>query len=126
MSDIYKRIMDAVGTEFCGNRIPPQPRTVYYSDDGSGREVPRGTREAYVLASNNDGFELWLGTPHKWYHHMGEREVRLLTRYLLWDWYVKARWLGLRRPLYYWALHRHLAKWRRNAVRQSATKRADS
>ena len=69
--------------------------------------MPRETREAYVLANNNDGFELWFGTRDRWSHHMSSGEVRTLTRYLLWDWYVKARWLGLRRPIYYWALHRH-------------------
>lgn len=113
MADIYERVMAWVGTEWCGNNGPPEPPSVYYSTDGSARVIPRGTEDAYVLASNNDGFELWFGTPHKWYHHMNQREVRLLTRYLLWDWYVKARWLGLRRPIYYWALRKHLDRWRK-------------
>jgi hypothetical protein len=111
---VYDRIMDATGTERGGGmKVPPESRTVYYSEDGTGREVPRGTREAYVLSSENDGFELWFGTPDRWYHHMNQREVRLLTRYLIWEWYVKARWLGLRRPIYYWALHRHVRRFRR-------------
>jgi len=114
---IYSRIMRVVGTEWCGSDTVPHSRTLYYADDGSGHEVERGSRDAYVIASNNDGFELWFGTPQNWYHHMNQREVRLLTKYLLWDWYVKARWLGLRRPIYYWALHKHLQQWRRKSGR---------
>jgi hypothetical protein len=102
--------MDAVGTEYGGTHSPPEARTLYY---WNGREVPRGTDEAYVIAANNDGTELWIGTPHQWYHHMGSPDVRLLLRWLIVDWYIKARWLGLRRPIYYWALHRELARWRR-------------
>ena len=115
--DIYKRIMNLVGTDVWddGDGKPPQARTMYHCN---GQEVPRGHREAMIVAANNDGAELWFGYPDRWAWHIGGRDVRLLTRYLVWDWHVKARWLGLRRPIYYWALHRHLAAWRRRMTRE--------
>lgn len=114
MSKLYSRIMNAVGSTTLGNDgNPPESRTLYYRD---GREVPRGTEDAEVISANNDGFELWFGTPHRWRHHMRAEDVRLLTRYLIWDWYVNARWLGLRRPIYYWALRREVARFRRMPV----------
>lgn len=101
----------AGGDEWRGNDVPPEARSVYYID---GKEVPRGTPDAYVIASNNDGFELWFGTAHKWYHHMRSADVHILLRYIIWEWFAKARWFGLRRPIYYWALHRHVERSKRN------------
>lgn len=110
--DVYKRLMNLVGSDVWGDGEgkPPQPRTMYHR---AGKEVPRTDRDAMLVAANNDGFELWFGYEDRWTWHMGQRDVRLLTRYLIWDWYAKSRWFGLRRPLYYWALHRHLAAWRK-------------
>ena len=103
----YRAIMNLTGSEvFAGSPgDPPQARTLYYAD---GVEVGRDNPGAYVIASNNDGFELWIGTRHMWYTHLRSDEVWLLTKWLMWDWYVKARWLGLRRPIYYWALRCYL------------------
>jgi hypothetical protein len=108
---LEQRVMNfAGGDEWRGTDVPPAARTLYYS---GGKEVPRETEDAEVIASLNDGFELWFGTPNKWHHHMRAEDVRLLFKYLVWDWYVKARWLGLRRPIYYWALHRHVDRFKR-------------
>lgn len=116
---LEQRVMNfAGGDEWRGKDVPPEARTVYYLD---GKEVPRGTEDAWLIASNNDGFELWFGTAHKWYHHMDQRAVHILLRYIVVEWFIKARWLGLRRPIYYWALHRHVARFRRQARTDSRT-----
>lgn len=103
----FRAVMDATGSEvFAGSPgDPPQARTLYYAD---GKETDRHNPDAYVIAAGNDGFEVWIGTRSKWYTHLRAPEVRLLTRWLIWDWYIKARWLGLRRPVYYWALRGYL------------------
>lgn len=112
MSDIYERIMRITGTEVHAGSPgdPPEPRTLYYHD---GAECDPKDPEAYVISPNNDGQEVWFGTLHRWDNWLSADDVLLLTRWLIVDRYIKARWLGLRRPIYYWALRRHLAAWRR-------------
>ena len=102
-SDWQHAVMAAVGSDWGGNHAPPFSKTFRY---------PWGDTER-LFASNNDGMELWFGYPKEWTWHISESEVRLLTRYLLVEWYLKARWLGLRRPIYYFALHSVVTKWKR-------------
>ena len=111
----FHKVMEIVGTDWCGSANPPESRTLYHE---GGREVAQPTDESYVISSNNDGCELWFGTRHRWYFHMNQREVRLLFKYLLVDWYIKARWLGLRRPIYYWALHHEIASWKKRSEKR--------
>jgi hypothetical protein len=65
-----------------------------------------------IITSNNDGFELWFGTPHEWHFHMRSEDVRLLFRYLVWEWFVRSRWFGMRRWIYYRALHSYVSRFR--------------
>jgi hypothetical protein len=68
-----------------------------------------------LFASNNDGFELWFGWDNHWNYHINQYEVRALFWWILWEWYAKARWFGIRRPVYYWALRRHINRNRKKA-----------
>jgi hypothetical protein len=95
--------MALVGSDWGGNDSPPFAKTLRYKWADTER----------VFASNNDGMELWFGYVDKWEWHIGNNEVKALTKWLIWDWWIKARWLGLRRPIYYWALHSVVAKWKR-------------
>lgn len=63
-----------------------------------------------VIASSNDGHEVWFGYPDQWRHHLQAPDVRRLFWWLLFRWYGQARWFGLRRPIYYWRLRRHLRR----------------
>lgn len=106
---IYQRLLALLGTEVHKGSPgdPPQSPTLYYSH---GRRTTPDDPDAEVISANNDGYELWFGYRDRWLHHMRQEDVRLLTWYLLWEWHAKARWFGLRRPLYYWALSRHLSR----------------
>jgi hypothetical protein len=112
---IEERVMKATGTNVWGDgqAMPPEPKPLRYRFEGRDM-VPAeaGDREYQIIASNNDGFELWFGWNDHWEHHMGSSEVRALFWWLLWEWYAKARWFGLRRPIYYWALRRHVNRFR--------------
>ena len=107
----YQRIMRITGRTYCGNdACVPEAKTVrYVSSEGCER----------VIASNNDGYELWLGSPTKWDCYLSQGEVRLLLRWIVIDWYAKARWFGIRRPIYYWALSKHVDAWRAERQAQS-------
>lgn len=118
-SGMYHRMMDIVGMKkFGDDGYPPEAGTVRYTFDGNKlRQIDSGSGLDYrVFASNNDGFELWFGTGNEWEWSLESSEVRLLTKYIIWNWWVKSRWLGIRRPLYYWALHKHIEKWRHGAA----------
>lgn len=88
-------VMALTGTDWGGDYAPPFAKTYRYKWADTER----------VFANNNDGMELWFGYHDKWEWHIGNNEVKALTKWLIWDWWIKARWLGLRRPIYYWALH---------------------
>jgi len=100
VSKIHRLIMSASGNHSLSHRgsVPQAPtmRT----------EVERDL--THIVASNNDGFEVWFGYPNKWNHHIDQREASRLFWWLLFRWYGQARWFGIRRPLYYWALRGYL------------------
>jgi hypothetical protein len=61
--------------------------------------------ERVATTYNNDGFELWLGEPDRWYTFYSAHEARQLAWFVLWDWWIVATWCGLKRAIWYWALH---------------------
>jgi hypothetical protein len=101
--DWQHAVMALTGTEWGGNYDPPNAGTTRYPWADTER----------VFAALNDGTELWFGYSDHWEWHIGGSEVRRLTRFLIWDWWIKARWLGLRRPIYYKALHSSVNRRRR-------------
>jgi hypothetical protein len=58
-----------------------------------------------IATTGNDGFELWLGYPHKWHAFYRSDHARRLAWFILWEWWIKGTWCGLKRNLWYWALH---------------------
>ena len=55
----------------------------------------------------NDGFELWLGTYRQWHTFYQAKEARRLAWFILAEWWARDTWFGLKRKLWYWALHTH-------------------
>lgn len=105
--NIARTILNLVGSHDETYRsAPPFAPTLHV-------EAEEGLR--HVFASNNDGFELWMGYPNEWRFHIRHEEVRRLFWWLLFRWFAQARWFGLRRPIYYWALTREVASLRRAA-----------
>ena len=120
MVKIEDLVMRLTGTNKFGDAqyTPPEPKNFRYRIANNKVIVPddldtppRG--EYQVFASNNDGFELWMGWGNQWKYHLNQSEVRALFWWILWEWYGRSRWFGLRRPIYYWALRRHVAQFRK-------------
>lgn len=100
-----KRVMRAVsGPEWCGNDTVP--------GDHLTLQIPLrgGTShdDVQVYATGNDGFDLLIGYPHKWHWSTDRVSARRLAWFILWTWWARGEWFGLRRRIYYRALTAHL------------------
>ena len=91
-----------LGEDHGGNAAPP----------GSTQQLrfgeidPDDGKPPYVATTdNNDGFELWLGTMHTWHVFYKAPEARRLAWFILWTWWIRGTWCGLKRRIWYWALH---------------------
>lgn len=113
-------LMSLTGTDFCGSYAPPSPRSIYYQYE-NGKLVwtksyerplnPEANDYWHFIGVQDDGRVLRPGNIYSdnresINYGLDPRTTRLLTRYILWDYWTKARWFGLRPWLYYKGLHR--------------------
>lgn len=95
---IYNRL----GDEWGGGASPP----------GSAQKLEfgeiDGDRPMHIAVTYcNDGHDIWLAYNHggKWLAHYDDEYARRLAWFILWDWWAVSTWLGLKRKIWYWALH---------------------
>lgn len=86
---------------------PPEPRPLYIKD-GKKLKHYHDDMDVHIITGANDGYEIWFGYPDKWTGHFRQEETNLFFKWLIVEYYMKARWFGLRRPLYYFVLSRYL------------------
>ena len=103
---IYKHL----GDDFWNDGWQGPPGTLPKLEFGTLGDDGRPSQVATTY--NNDGFELWLGTRHKWHVFYDAAEARKLAWFILWTWWAKSTWFGLKRKLWYWGLSTHLDYWR--------------
>lgn len=84
-----------------GTPYPPGStcRLEFGEPDDDGRPMNIATTD------NNDGFDLWLGYRHEWHVFYPAAEARRLAWFILWTWWIKGTWCGLKRKIWYGALH---------------------
>ncbi len=98
---VYKNL-SADPSETAGGASPPgdwlRHRFGEIDDDG---------KPMFIANTSNDGFEIWIayGDGGKWLVHFWDHAARDLAKWILWDWWAKATWFGLKRKIWYWALH---------------------
>jgi hypothetical protein len=95
---IYRNLADSWG----GSESPPGSNQVLeFGELDEGK--PMHTATTY----NNDGHELWIAYTNwgKWQFHCRAEDARRLAWFILWTWWAKGTWFGLKRRLWYWALH---------------------
>lgn len=75
-----------------------------------GEIDPDNDKPMYVAHTSNDGFELWLAYNDggKWLTWYPAPAARQLAWFILWHWWGKSTWFGLKRKLWYWALRTQL------------------
>jgi len=101
-------IYNKLGSDFCGTPCPPgDNESIFWrASDWKPTVSPLKEKDGYYLAQiGNGGFELYLGSGDNWNLFMPLQAARRMARWLFWVW-VKWEWCGLRRWLWYWALHR--------------------
>lgn len=96
---LEQRIYDALGTRWCGNTCPP----------GTNLRVELGPD--YIAEVHNDGFEFWIGTRSEWAWHCKAREARRMAWFILWTWWTRGTWFGLRSWLWYRLLARRIKRY---------------
>lgn len=94
---------------------------------GAECQLNFGAEDAPQIATtyNNDGFELWLGTPHRWHVFYSAKAARRLAWFILWDWWIVSTWYGLKRRIWYWALHHDVQSWRNESPESTAPGRSE-
>ena len=96
---IARFLENVLGDEWGGGPCPP----------GATQELDFGEldegRPMYVARTHcNDGHELWIGSWDKWYFHCKAGDARRLAWFVLWTWWAKGTWFGLKRKIWYRAL----------------------
>lgn len=97
---IYKNL-SADPSETMGGAAPPGDWLRHqFGPDDEGKPM-------YAANTSNDGFEIWIAysVGGKWLVHFDAKTARQLAKFILWDWWAKATWFGLKRKIWYWALH---------------------
>lgn len=77
-------------------------------------------RPMFTANTSNDGSELWIAYSHggKWLVHFRHNDARRLARFILWRWWVRGTWCGVRRRIWYWALRRNVARMKRQVAQR--------
>lgn len=109
LDHIADTIYKSLGTDFGGSPSPPAATyTLYFGGKIKNGKAPADPEMvAQVL---NDGFDLYVGYPSEWLINMKETGARKLAWFIIWTWWIKGTWFGLRRVIWYWALHRRVEK----------------
>ena len=70
--------------------------------------------DEYITAYiTEDGWSFWIGSKHEWWGSLSRFEARSLAWFILWTWWAKAEWFGLRRWLWIKLLHRRVERHKR-------------
>lgn len=110
---IAERIYDsAIAGQGTGRPMPPGDwlTTEFGGADDDGKPL-------YHAMVGNDGFDLYVGyrNQDRWLVSFGMRDALHLARFILWTWWVRGTWCGLRRRIWYWALHVKVTEHERKA-----------
>ena len=80
-----------------------------------------GDPEIMITTTIGKGFEVCLGTPHTYQAAYKAKDARRLAWFILWTWWAKGTWFGLKRRLWYKALHRKVRKYTSLDTEKSST-----
>ena len=97
---IEDKLAHLLSDQWCGNDYPP----------GSEKQILFTESWPDIANIHNDGSELWIGTMHEWHTHMNRHDAHRLAWFILWTWWIRGEWLGLKRMLWYKLLFRRVRR----------------
>ena len=64
----------------------------------------------YVAGTSNDGFDMNIGyrDADRYSLSLRHEEARSLAWFILWHWWARGTWFGIKRRIWYWALRTKL------------------
>jgi len=102
--DFYKWL----GDQLCGSPVPPGSTQHLDFIDKMGLDW-------HISTSSNDGFWLSIGYGGETKVDFWDNDARRVAWFILWKWWAKSTWFGLKRALWYRLLHRRVrqtaARW---------------
>lgn len=106
--NIYRRLMKLTSPD--GDLdVPGDGLRLEFGPDDGGHPMN-------VVITNEGGSSMWIAYRHgAWQFHTDTKYAYQLARWIIWDWWVKATWCGIRRKIYFWALKHDIDTWRANA-----------
>lgn len=93
-------IHSKLGDDFGGSSSPPgSAQRMEFGELDNGKPM-------YVATTyNNDGHEIWLArNGGDWITFFDHKSARRLAWFILWDWWAKGTWFGLKRWIWYKSL----------------------
>lgn len=106
---LAKLLFNLLGPDHGGTPSPPGVEcSLAFGDADPGDN----NRPMHVASVGNDGFELWLGGYHHWDVFYRAKDARKLAWFILWTWWAKSTWFGIKRRLWYWSLRQEVEKMR--------------
>ncbi len=116
-------IVRALAEDWDGSEQPPGATQKLYVTDSyaegihSRTEMPleeltdeRRAHLIHVFSAVGGGSEIGIGWPSKWHVLLSQPVALRLAWFILWTWWAKGTWCGLKRVIYYRALHRVVAR----------------
>jgi hypothetical protein len=101
MKTVEDWFYEKLGYEWCGNVCPPADMlTLRWTEMG----------KESIAQVGNDGFELMLGTPSRWEWTVRREHAKTLAWFIIWRWWIRGEWMGVRRLLWYWLLRRRCGR----------------
>ena len=100
-------LYDWLGQDWCGSTGPPANYLTLYAKD------KRYEKLEYVFSTLGDGFELGIGYPHEWLAIIPKSVALRGAWFIIWRWWIRGTWCGLRQVIWYWLLNRRCASYRK-------------
>ena len=100
----YRRIKSIVGSEACGNSVPPC--------DWERCELG----DWRVVHVSEDAFTLWMGSKDEWMFTLSRPQAIRLGIWIVFHWWIWREWFGLRRWVWFWANDQECKRYAKTSI----------
>ena len=76
----------------------------------------------HCFSACNSGYDIGIGTPNKWHVILHGAVARRLAWFILWNWWAKGTWFGLKRFIYHRANSAIVRRFKQEGQHHGASK----